>query len=88
VYNNVENQALKIRPKVSGNIKHLSESRHDYLEYLLEKDDFIYTGFEGFDKWMGGIGRGWLYILAARPSVGKNCKGNTDKYPIPVKLAV
>lgn len=70
----VENQALKIRPKVSGNIKHLSESRYDYLEYLLEKDDFIYTGFEGFDKWMGGIGRGWLYILAARPSVGKTAK--------------
>jgi replicative DNA helicase len=27
-----------------------------------------------FDKWMGGIGRGWLYILAARPSVGKTAK--------------
>ncbi|WP_235859244.1 replicative DNA helicase [Priestia flexa] len=70
----VENQALKIRPKVSGNLKHLSESRYDYLEYLLEKDDFIYTGFKRFDKWMGGIGRGWLYILAARPSVGKTAK--------------
>ncbi|MEH7115863.1 replicative DNA helicase [Neobacillus vireti] len=70
----VENQALSIRPKVSGNIKHLSESRYDYMEYLLEKDDFIYTGFKAFDKWMGGIGRGWLYILAARPSVGKTAK--------------
>jgi replicative DNA helicase len=70
----VENQALKIRPTVSGNIKHVSESRYDYLKYLLEKDNFIYTGFRSFDAWMGGIGRGWLFVLAARPSVGKTAK--------------
>jgi replicative DNA helicase len=72
--NEIEAEAAKIRPKVSGNIKHIKESRYDYLEYLLEKDNFIFTGFTGFDKWIGGLGRGWLYILAARPSVGKTAK--------------
>jgi replicative DNA helicase len=72
--NEIETEAAKIRPKVSGNIKHIKESRYDYLEYLLERDNFIFTGFKGFDKWLGGLGRGWLCILAARPSVGKTAK--------------
>src|SRR5690606_24785028 len=51
-----------------------SQTRKEYFEYLEQKDDFIYTGFKAFDEWMGGIGRGWLYILAGRPSVGKTAK--------------
>lgn len=70
----VESLALTIRPKESGNIKHIKESRHDYLAYLIEKENIINTGFPSFDKWIGGIGRGWLYILAGRPSVGKTAK--------------
>ncbi len=72
--NEIERLVLKVRPKTEGNLKHVKETRSDYLGYLLQKDDFIYTGFNNFDKWMGGIGRGWLYILAGRPSVGKTAK--------------
>lgn len=70
----VEKIALSVRPKTIGDMKHLSQTRKEYFEYLEQKDDFIYTGFNAFDEWMGGIGRGWLYILAGRPSVGKTAK--------------
>ena len=48
--------------------------KEDYLAYMQKKDDYIKTGFKAFDEWAGGIGRGWLYILAARPSTGKTAK--------------
>lgn len=73
-FQSVEKLALAIRPQVGGDMKHLSETRDEYMNYLLQKDDFIYTGFRAFDEWMGGVGRGWLYILAGRPSVGKTAK--------------
>lgn len=73
-FSEVEKLALSVRPKPGGNMKHLSETKQSYMEYLQRKDDLILTGFRGFDEWMGGIGRGWLYILAGRPSVGKTAK--------------
>ena len=73
-FSKVESLAMSIRPNVGGNMKHLSETKQDYMNYLQQKDDFILTGFRAFDVWMGGIGRGWLYILAGRPSVGKTAK--------------
>lgn len=73
-FHQVEQAALSVRPATSGEMKKLSETRNEYFEYLEQKDDFIHTGFAAFDEWMGGIGRGWLYILAGRPSVGKTAK--------------
>ena len=63
-----------LRPNVSSEMKSMADVRDDYFQFLAQKDDFIYTGFDQFDDWMGGIGRGWLYILAGRPSVGKTAK--------------
>lgn len=74
LFQEVEKIALAIRPSGSGDMKSLAETRHDYFDYLAQKDDFINTGFSNFDEWMGGIGRGWLYIIAGRPSVGKTAK--------------
>lgn len=73
-FSEVEKLAASIRPNVGGNMKHISDTKKEYLDYLREKDDLILTGFRRFDEWMGGIGRGWLYILAGRPSVGKTAK--------------
>lgn len=74
LFQEVERIALEVRPSVSGDMKSVAESRKEYFEYLGQKDDFLNTGFKQFDDWMGGIGRGWLYILAGRPSVGKTAK--------------
>lgn len=70
-FSEVERVALGVRPGVSSNMKHIREARREFFDYLQRKDDFITTGFPAFDEWMGGIGRGWLYITAGRPSVGK-----------------
>lgn len=63
-----------IRPQTNGDMKHVSEYRQEYFDYLAETEDFIYSGFNPFDEWMGGYGRGWLIIKAGRPSVGKTAK--------------
>ena len=70
-FTEVERIASAVRPNVSSNMKTLSEARQEFFEYFQQTDDFIKTGFDRFDEWMGGIGRGWLYITAGRPSVGK-----------------
>lgn len=72
--NELERIAESVRPNSNGDMKHLSETKQEYFDYLDTKDDFVFTGFRAFDEWMGGIGRGWLYILAGRPSVGKTAK--------------
>lgn len=63
-----------VKPENTGDLVHVSDARKEYFDYLNQKDDLIPTGFRKFDEWMGGLGRGWLYILAARPSVGKTAK--------------
>ncbi|GAB7387403.1 replicative DNA helicase [Bacillaceae bacterium] len=70
----IERLIQEVRPGDAGEMKHIREIRQAYMEYLQQKDDFIFTGFQAFDRWMGGIGRGWLYVLAGRPSVGKTAK--------------
>lgn len=73
-YAEVERLIESIRPQGGNGMKSLAEFRDDYFEYLNTQDDMILTGFSKFDEWMGGLGRGWLYILAGRPSVGKTAK--------------
>lgn len=73
-FSEVEKLSSNIRPQTSGDMKHVSEYRQGYFEYLQQKDDFIHSGFKNFDEWMGGYGRGWLVIKAGRPSVGKTAK--------------
>ena len=70
----IERLIESIRPQNRSGMKSLPEARDEYFRYLDAEDDLIMTGFKQFDEWMGGIGRGWLYILAGRPSVGKTAK--------------
>lgn len=74
LFNEIEELALKIRPGNNDHMLHVKEARKDFFTYLQTQDDFILTGFKKFDEWMGGLGRGWLYILAGRPSAGKTAK--------------
>ncbi|MBA4543972.1 MULTISPECIES: DnaB-like helicase C-terminal domain-containing protein [Thermoactinomyces] len=74
LFRRIEQLADSVRPGIRNDLVHIKDTRKDYMDYLRQKDDLILTGFKQFDEWMGGLGRGWLYILAARPSVGKTAK--------------
>lgn len=74
MFSMIEKIISTIQPGTGPNMKSVQEVRKDYFEYLDTADDFILTGFKRFDEWMGGLGRGWLYILAGRPSAGKTAK--------------
>lgn len=74
LFQEIEKMTDSIRPDKSGDLVSIKDSRGKYFDYLAKEDDLIKTGFSHFDNWMGGLGRGWLYILAARPSVGKTAK--------------
>lgn len=64
-----------LRPKSNqGNMKGYDETEDEYFAYLESRDDNITTGFRSFDQWSGGIGRGWLYVMAGEPAVGKTAK--------------
>ncbi|GAK05636.1 replicative DNA helicase [Geomicrobium sp. JCM 19037] len=68
-----ESLVQQMRPIEEGRMKNFAETRDDYMIYL-QKDalgDFIKTGFNKFDAWSNGIARGWLFVSAGRPSVGK-----------------
>lgn len=62
------------RPTTGGNMRGFEETEEDYKEYLTTQTGGVKVGFPAFDEWSGGIDKGWLYILAGRPSVGKTAK--------------
>ncbi|MNM07320.1 Replicative DNA helicase [compost metagenome] len=64
----------QMRPELKGAMKSFADTEQDFMESLLTQESLIKTGFENFDTWSGGIGRGWLYILAGRPSIGKTAR--------------
>ncbi len=68
----VESLATEIRPNEKGQMKSFSETRQSYFEHLLSKKiEYVETGFPQFDGWAHGLWRGWLFVSAGRPSVGK-----------------
>ncbi|MEV2349417.1 DnaB-like helicase N-terminal domain-containing protein, partial [Paenibacillus larvae] len=69
----VEDLVTNIRPQESGEMKSMSETREDYRNHLKSRAEKLYSGFKQFDEW-AMLWRGWLYILAGRPSVGKTAK--------------
>jgi replicative DNA helicase len=73
-YQIIDNLTMAIRPTRSGRMMSFSETENDFEEFMNSSEDLIKTGFNQFDNSFGGIGRGWLYILAGRPSVGKTAK--------------
>lgn len=71
----IDSLVSNLRPYSNmGNMKGYDETEDEYFEYLESKDDNITIGFKSFDEWSGGIGRGWLYVMAGEPGVGKTAK--------------
>ncbi|KWW17939.1 DNA helicase [Peribacillus simplex] len=67
----VEQLVTELRPVDNAKMLSFSESREEYYKHLKTPAEFIKTGFSEYDKWAQGIWRGWLFISAGRPSVGK-----------------
>lgn len=67
----VESLIADLRPEEQGKMRNFQESRHDYFSHLLEVAEFVPTGFKNFDTWAKGLWKGWLFVSAGRPSVGK-----------------
>lgn len=68
----VESLVSELRPDDIRKMKNFSETRSDYFQHLLSKEiEFMETGFPQFDAWAHGLWRGWLFVSAGRPSVGK-----------------
>lgn len=68
----VDSLVSEIRPKENGKMKSFVETRQDYFQHLLSKEiEYVETGFHQFDSWAHGLWRGWLFVSAGRPSVGK-----------------
>jgi replicative DNA helicase len=70
----VEAVVSELRPQETGKMRSLSEVKKEYFTYLSTQAEYIPTGFKQFDEWAKGIWRGWLYVLAGRPSAGKTAK--------------
>lgn len=73
-YQLLDNMTMAIRPNRTGKMRSYADTEDEYANFLDTTEDLVLTGFPQFDNTFGGIGRGWLYILAGRPSVGKTAK--------------
>lgn len=67
----IEDLVSQMRPQENAKMLSFSETKDEYYHHLKTPNERINTGFSEFDKWSGGLGRGWLFISAGRPSVGK-----------------
>jgi replicative DNA helicase len=67
----IESKIADLRPQENGKMKSFAETKKSYFGHLNKKAEFIKTGFQQYDEWAQGLWRGWLFISAGRPSVGK-----------------
>lgn len=67
----VEALANEIRPQKASRMLSFSETKGAYFEHLLKEAEYVKTGFTQFDAFTRGLWRGWLFVSAGRPSVGK-----------------
>jgi replicative DNA helicase len=69
----IEEVVDDLRPQAISGMKSFEETEQSYMDHLNSKAEKMLSGFEQFDRW-AQIWRGWLYIIAGRPSVGKTAK--------------
>ncbi|WP_102706995.1 replicative DNA helicase [Terribacillus saccharophilus] len=68
----VESLVSDLRPNAKGRMKSFADNRQRYFNHLVSKTvEYIPTEFPQFDAWAYGVWRGWLFVSAGRPSVGK-----------------
>jgi replicative DNA helicase len=70
-FSQIENLVAEMRPKENAKMLSFSETKEKYFQHLAKKAEYIKTGFAQFDNWAKGLWRGWLFVSAGRPSVGK-----------------
>ncbi|MED1792840.1 DnaB-like helicase C-terminal domain-containing protein [Brevibacillus nitrificans] len=70
----IEAIVSELRPQATSKMLGFVESEEDYFTHLKTPAEFVLTGFKQFDEWAKGLWRGWLYVLAGRPSAGKTAK--------------
>lgn len=73
-FSNIEALVQEMRPQDSAKMKSFTETKDGYFEHLSKKAEYMKTGFAQFDAWAKGLWRGWLFVSAGRPSVGKTAK--------------
>lgn len=81
-YQMLDSLTMSIRPGNLGRMRSFDDTEDEFSSFLESTEDLVKTGFPTFDEAFGGIGRGWLYILAGRPSVGKTAKSLQMAYNI------
>lgn len=67
----IEELVAEMRPDDNSQLLSIGETKKNYFNYLNTQAEFIKTGFRQFDEWAHGLWRGWLFVSAGRPSVGK-----------------
>lgn len=67
----IEELVQTLRPTENAKMKSFSETREEYFKHLKTPAQYIKTNFDQFDNWAKGLWRGWLFVSAGRPSVGK-----------------
>lgn len=70
-FSEIEKLISEVRPQDDGKMQSLKDSRQGYFDHLLKRAEFVPTGFKKYDEWAHGLWRGWLFVSAGRPSVGK-----------------
>lgn len=69
-FSEIESMVDELRPQKVAEMQSFVEMEPDYQKHLSSKAEKILSGFRQFDKW-SSLWRGWLYVLAGRPGVGK-----------------
>lgn len=70
----VEDLIDDLRPGQVAKMRGFAETRDSYFKHIQSSPEKLKTGwFKQFDDW-SQLWRGWLYIIAGRPSVGKTAK--------------
>ncbi|MFD0710592.1 replicative DNA helicase [Paenibacillus sp. GCM10027626] len=72
-FSTIEEMVDELRPQEVSGMMSFEEMEADYMDHLEEQPEKMLSGFDQFDKW-AQVWRGWLYIIAGRPSVGKTAK--------------
>ncbi|MDF2789246.1 MAG: helicase [Neobacillus sp.] len=70
-FSTIEELVNEMRPHDNAKMLSFTETKAEYYTHLKTPAEFIKTGFNEYDKWAQGLWRGWLFISAGRPSVGK-----------------
>jgi replicative DNA helicase len=70
----IEGLVQEMRPQENSKMRSFSEGKESYFKHLSTPAQFIKTGFAQFDSFAKGLWRGWLFVSAGRPSVGKTAK--------------